>query len=538
MQQPQWLRRFQVWWNEPWSANPRIGMILIIGAALVPIIIGAMGPSVVTLELGPRESWLPPYYFATGLVTLNEWVAVVPLWLSLPAGAIGLRVTWRAVESGWRPSVTKLLGGGIVLNLATILVPPMTSADVLMYAAYGRLQYKGVDPYEITPAEIFRQSYDPVLYWTEKPWQDTPSVYGPITSFSQWLAASLGGNTMHDVVFWLQVFAVVPFIVIGVVAVVLTRGDVAQQSRAVLFTLLNPIMIWSIVSGAHNEALCLVWAILALLFIRHSPYLAGMFIGLAGCCKVTLVFYGVAMVWAYRFQLKKLVQLGIGTIVPLAIFYGLISPKALFAAARNSGYRSSGSWAPGPYEVFKFVLGDQRAGSIIVFLGWSGMVVIAWMLSRVLPWKPVPGLDPAVSRTRDPLTITTRTALVLNTAWLVTSPYSLSWYDLIAWAPLALLAASRLDWMMIWRGAWLSLGYVTGRPLVPKESSRFAFSQTMLNIAFVLRDVGSSIAQMLVLYWIVTWWISAGKALPTRAFVFRGWRKLLHGGKPKPRVAA
>ena len=72
-----------------------------------------------------------------------------------------------------------------MLSLLTISVPPLTSADVLMYAAYGRLQVIGRDPYEITPAEVFRGQFDPVLRWTERPWQDTPSVYGPITSWTQ-----------------------------------------------------------------------------------------------------------------------------------------------------------------------------------------------------------------------------------------------------------------------------------------------------------------------------------------------------------------
>ena len=74
---------------------------------------------------------------------------------------------------------------------ATSLVPPLTSADVLMYAAYGRLMVLGWNPYDITPANIIRQEYDPVMRWVEAPWQDTPSVYGPIASFSQWLAATL-----------------------------------------------------------------------------------------------------------------------------------------------------------------------------------------------------------------------------------------------------------------------------------------------------------------------------------------------------------
>ena len=130
-------------------------------------------------------------------------------------GAVGLFVGMRALADGWRPRPERLFLLGTGLSLATITVPPLTSADVLMYAAYGRLQAIGRDPYEITPAEVFRGQFDPVLRWTERPWQDTPSVYGPIASWLQLLANKLGGENMHDIVFWLQVFAVVPFVVAG-----------------------------------------------------------------------------------------------------------------------------------------------------------------------------------------------------------------------------------------------------------------------------------------------------------------------------------
>ena len=54
---------------------------------------------------------------------------------------------------------------------------------------------------------------------------------------------------------------------------------------------------------------------------------------------------------------------------------------------------------------------------------------------------------------------------MLSVAWLITSMYTLSWYDLLAWMPLAVLAASKLDKIMVIRGAALSLAYVPGRAI-------------------------------------------------------------------------
>ena len=490
-----------------WTRNPRLGIALIAASAATTIAVGSAGPSAVALQLGERTSWLPPWYLPAGTGTVNEWVAVLLLWLGLVVGTIGLWIAWRAVADGWRPDNRKLFGLGVGLSALTALVLPLTSADVLMYAAYGRLQVLGLDPYDITPAEIFRAEFDPVLILTERPWQDTPSVYGPLASFSQWLAASLGGESMHDIVFWLQVLCVLPFIAIGAIVYRMARGDHQAQTRAVLFTVLNPIMIWSVVAGAHNEALTLVFAIVGLWFLRRNPLLAGIAIGLAGTIKVSLVFYGLAMLWGYRREPRKLVLLIVGAAIPLAVAYGLVVPKALLAASRNTGYISAGSWAPPVQGLLALVMPEPVARSAVGMIGWIGLIAIAWMLSRLLPWQAVPGLPPGAVPQRDPLTIATRTAAVLTTAWLVTSPYTLSWYDLIAWVPLGLLAASRLEPLLMWRGMWLSLAYVTGRAV--------QFGPELQTVAAVIRDGLCAAAQLLVLVLIVRWWWREGCELPS-----------------------
>ncbi|HOQ54129.1 MAG TPA: hypothetical protein PLF56_11015, partial [Micropruina sp.] len=162
----------------PWTSNSRLGLRLIVGATLLTVAIAFLGPSAVALRLGPRTTLMPPWYLPAGWVQLNEWVAVVSLWVAIAAGAIGMWICYRAVEAGWRPHVRKLFLLGAALSTVTALVPPLTSADVLMYAAYGRLMVLGWNPYDITPANIIRQEYDPVMRWVEAPWQDTPSVYG------------------------------------------------------------------------------------------------------------------------------------------------------------------------------------------------------------------------------------------------------------------------------------------------------------------------------------------------------------------------
>jgi len=475
-----------------------VALTAIVAATGLTLVAGFLGPSVVTLTLGPRHSFIPPWYLPSGLLQPNEWVVSGLVWASILVGAFGLLVGMRALADGWLPSLRRLFALGAGLSVATILVPPLTSADVLMYAAYGRLQAIGRDPYDITPAEVFRGQFDPVLRWVEFPWHDTPSVYGPITSWTQLAANRLGGENMHDIVFWLQVVAVVPFILACAGVILLAHGDPARQARATLFTIANPVLIWAVVAGAHNEALAVMFAVAGMLFMRRSPFLAGLGIGLAGCAKLSIGLWGLAMLWAYRHEPRKAALLCLGTLIPMGLAYGLWAPTALVQVLRNGSYVSVGSWANPIFRFLDLFMTGTHAKVVVGVISYAGLFLLAWMLSRVVPWTAVPGLPAGADLRRDPLTVALRTALVLSVAWLVTSMYTLSWYDLIAWMPLAVLAASKLDRILLVRITPLSMAYVPGRAI--EMGAALDFTATRV------RDTVSPLVQMIVLLAIVLWW--------------------------------
>jgi hypothetical protein len=323
-------------------------------------------------------------------------------------------------------------------------------------------------------------------------------VYGPITSWTQLVANKLGGENMHDIVFWLQVSALVPFVLACAGVVMLAHGDPRRQGRAALLTVANPLLIWAVVAGAHNEALAVMFAVAGLLFMRKSPFVAGLGIGLAGCAKVSIGLWGLAMLWAYRREPKKALLLCLGTAVPMGLAYVVWQPTAFFQSLRNGGYVSVGSWANPLYRLLDVFMTGFHAKVIVGVISYIGLVVIGWMLSRVVPWTPAPGLDKGADLRRDPLTIALRTALVLSVAWLITSMYTLSWYDLLAWMPLAVLAATKLDQIMVIRGATLSVAYVPGRAI--DMGSALDFTATRI------RDTVSPIIQMVMVLAVILWW--------------------------------
>ncbi|MFW6599090.1 polyprenol phosphomannose-dependent alpha 1,6 mannosyltransferase MptB [Propionibacteriaceae bacterium Y2011] len=483
-----------------WHRDHRVAIGGILGFSAISLTLAILGPSAVTLVLGPRDgSLLPPWYGPALPQRPNEWVVCIAAWVAILLGGASLLIALRALDAGWRPRPRRLCTMGTVLALLHAVVPPLTSADVLMYAAYGRLQLIGRNPYEITPAEVFRSQYDPVMEWTERPWEDTPSVYGPIVSWLQLAANHLGGENMHDIVFWLQLFHVLAFLGACAATIWIARGDRDRLNRAILMTVANPLMIWGIVISAHNEALSVIFAVGGMMLMRRSALGAGLGIGLAGCAKLSIGLWGLAMLWAYRKQPKKAALLCLGAAIPMSLAYGLWQPQALVSVLRNGSYVSGGSWAQPVSRFFDHVmlLDTTTAKLLTGIISYSLLVVLVIVLWRLLPWSAVPGIAPDTSPRDDVMTVAVRAALVLSVAWLVSAMYTLSWYDLIAFVPLGVLASSRLDVIMIVRNTFLSVAYVPGRVV--------DLSDQLDTVVTQVRETVSPVVQLGVVVAIFAW---------------------------------
>ena len=120
----------------------------------------------------------------------------------------------------WRP--------GLLAVAALALVPPFGSSDHLSYAAYGRMAVTGHDPYTTTPAALARLG-DPVARAVED-WRNSPSVYGPLATAGQALAALIGGTSARLTVFVLGLLNAAAFAGTGLLLHRLARGDRAPPA--------------------------------------------------------------------------------------------------------------------------------------------------------------------------------------------------------------------------------------------------------------------------------------------------------------------
>ena len=159
---------------------------------------------------------------------------------------------------GWAISVRMLRAQPTVLPLrqlvaviaavgvCMVVFPARGSNDVYSYAMYGRvLSEHSANPYRALPDQF---PNDPIFKSVGQRWVHTPSRYGPIfTAVSAVGTAVLPGERLA-----LRVY----FQVITGLAVLLLLALVWRRWRspaALVFVGLHPLMMMSVLNGAHND---------------------------------------------------------------------------------------------------------------------------------------------------------------------------------------------------------------------------------------------------------------------------------------------
>ncbi|MEV4254819.1 polyprenol phosphomannose-dependent alpha 1,6 mannosyltransferase MptB, partial [Spirillospora sp. NPDC049652] len=218
-----------------------------IGISLACFLLTALlGPSVFQPVL-PGGAGEPPFsltahpspYLVIGLVAA-----------ATALGAGGLLACFLAVRRGWRVRALPLVAGGMLVAAAFAFMPPTGSADHLNYASYGRMAVTGHDPYATTASDV---PHDPVIGAAEE-WRRTASVYGPVATAGQALASWIGGDSVRLTVFVLSLENLAAF---GLTALILyrTARDGAGRLRSALLWTCNPLVLFHLVGGGHNDVL-------------------------------------------------------------------------------------------------------------------------------------------------------------------------------------------------------------------------------------------------------------------------------------------
>ncbi|GAA3077898.1 hypothetical protein JOF29_005136 [Kribbella aluminosa] len=474
----------------------RRAVALYLACTALIVAVGLLGPSVVVLTLTNRHPWLPSYWFDA---KPNDWLVSVMIYVAILLGGYGVYLATKALRHGWAPRVDRLIALGIGTTAAVTLVPPMASGDVLIYAAYGRIMALGGDPYTASPADTIRLGYDPVITATERPWQGARSVYGPIATWIQWLSSLIGGDSAQLTVWMLQVSVAISLVVTGLLLVKLVGKDLPAKRRVIMLSLANPLLLWAVLAGAHNDSIAVMFAVVALVLFRRHVFLAGLMLGVAGCTKLSIGLVGIAMLWALRADRRKCLYFCGGGAIAMGGLYAIVGLQAFQQARSQTSFISTGTPHKVLLSLFGLFLPNGLVRTVIAILAWVGLVVVAILLSQVFPKSLVPQTHPD-----DPTPAAIRYTAIYAIPWSLTAMYSLPWYDVIAWAALAAVAASKVDGLMVVRTTMLAIAYVPGRDPHARQVAA-SLSDSLEFFSSRLRDTLCPAIELAVLIGLILW---------------------------------
>ncbi|HVB45291.1 MAG TPA: polyprenol phosphomannose-dependent alpha 1,6 mannosyltransferase MptB [Streptosporangiaceae bacterium] len=466
-----------------------LGLAATAVSVVLTVTVAALGPSIMEPAL-PGGSGQPPWALAAHP---SPYLAVTLTGAAILAGVAGLIFSGNALRHGWRCPAGLILAAGIIAAIVLAVLPPFGSADHLSYAAYGRMAVTGHDPYTTTPAALARLG-DPVARAVQD-WRGSASVYGSLAVAGQALAARVGAGSVRLTVFVLSLLNVAAFVLTGLMLHVLGRGDAGRQLRAAILWTANPLLLMVLVAGAHVDSQAVLFGVAAVAVAvtglrparafgraRRDALVAagvGALVGLGFAIKVTTALVGmglgIAIVFAWSADRRGQPVPGGSREVPAArvsrapvrwlaaVLGGLaggfcvvVSASLLpwgagvFGPALHAGsYTSIGS----PWRLVRsglhLVLSENAAETVVKA---GALALAACLLILLLRY---------FRDTTDQLLVGCAFAVVF--AWLMAWPYVLPWYDGLGWALLALLPASRLDWLLLARTAALAVGYLPAR---------------------------------------------------------------------------
>ncbi len=434
-----------------------LGGVAFVGlCATAPVASAATPPVLLPLTSVARDLGAPH---------LPDVIADTVMYVSIGLCCVGLAMMLWANSRGWSPNPRRVFAVAAGAVAVLVNITPVGSSDAASYAAYGRIAALGHNPYTYLPSQLSPPGLpnsNPYTVLVSPYWRTTASVYGPVATWTQQLAAEIGGAKPWLTIWVLMIMMGAAFVATGYVLL----RTAANPVRAVLLWVANPLLIVELVMGGHLDALVALFAIAAIVLSRrcaglwHDVTLA-LVVGVAGGIKITagLVALGIAVPLLHERAWARLVRIGVIaglTTFGLYLFsYGLVALKPL-------GDASSMIISPTIWRGLQEIVTHVHPHSPHALHLLNTMIGFAWPpLMLALAWYLYKRLSPDV-----PTVVAATCALTF--AWIVVAPWSLPWYSSIAWVALALLPRNTLTrWLTLATGVLSLLHFNGGHPTIP-----------------------------------------------------------------------
>lgn len=140
--------------------------------------------------------------------------------------------------------------------LPLVVTPPMFSRDVYSYLAQSKIFALGMDPYKVGPAQALGTA-DLLTRNVPNVWRDTPAPYGPGFLTAGRAITWITGDHVISAALLHRVIELLGLALIVWALPRLARRFGVSPVSALWLGALNPLVLFHLVAGAHNEALML-----------------------------------------------------------------------------------------------------------------------------------------------------------------------------------------------------------------------------------------------------------------------------------------
>ena len=369
---------------------------------------------------------------------------------------LGLAGMLWANSRGWHPNPRRVFWSAAAVIAVLVNITPVGTSDPASYAAYGRIAALGHNPYVYPPVDLPGGIRNPYTALVDARWQSTPSVYGPVATWTHLAAALVGGSRPWLTIWVLMIMTGIAFLAAGY----LLLRSAANPVRAGLLWAANPLLIYLLVMGAQLDAFIALAGIAAILISRRGTtvwhdFAVGMLIGVAGGIKANAVFVGLGIAVPLireRAWVRLLRTSAAAAVATFGLYFFSYGADALKPLPEVSTRVIS----PSIWQLIRLIgenldPANPAATSTLIGVLWPPLLLaLAWYLyNRLSP--DVPAVLAATC--------------ALTFAWVLVAPWSLPWYTALAWVTLALLPRNSLTrWLTLATGALALLHFNAGHP--------------------------------------------------------------------------
>ena len=272
-------------------------------AAVLVVVGGALAGAA-----APGDAWR---LWSVPAIPVRPSIDLVPALVAYYGGLIILVRAWLLLRRHHLTGgldVTTVVLVVVIWSIPLLAGPPLGSRDVYAYAAQGRMAEQGLDVYSDGPSELGPD--DPVLAAVDPLHRESPAPYGPVfISLSSGVSAVAGERVVAAVLAF-RLIAVFGLAVAGVAVHDLARSFGRDPVDALILAIANPLVLFHLVSGAHNEAIMLGFLVsgVALGRRRRWFHLGICLCAFAAAIKLPAILAVAFLGWPWALEAKGLAQ--------------------------------------------------------------------------------------------------------------------------------------------------------------------------------------------------------------------------------------